>query len=125
MTGKIIPYNPKLKQYARDLRKHGTFSEVLLWKKLQGKQLQGYKFRRQKPIDNYIIDFYCHELKLAIEIDGVTHGYKEEYDQERQKILESFGIRFLRFTETQIRSNLWAALKVVEEWIKNNNKEEE
>ena len=123
MTGKIIPYNPKLKQYARDLRKHGTFSEVLLWKKLQGKQLQGYKFRRQKPIDNYIIDFYCHELKLAIEIDGVTHGYKEEY--ERQKILESFGIRFLRFTETQIRSNLWAALKVVEEWIKNNNKEEE
>jgi very-short-patch-repair endonuclease len=123
--GGIILYNPKLKQYARSLRKAGTFSEVLLWKKLQGKQLLGYKFRRQRPIDNYIVDFYCPELKLAVEIDGVTHGDKEKYDEARQKKLEHFGINFLRFTETQIRSNLWAVLKVIEEWIKNNNKEEE
>ncbi|HTX86499.1 MAG TPA: DUF559 domain-containing protein [Candidatus Nanoarchaeia archaeon] len=71
---KISLYDPRLNQYARDLRKHGTFSEVLLWKKLQGKQMLGYKFRRQRPIDNYIIDFYCPDLKLAIEIDGVKHG---------------------------------------------------
>lgn len=124
LNSKIILYNPKLNQYARDLRKHGTFSEVLLWKKLQKKQMLSYQFRRQRPVDNYIIDFYCAELKLAIEIDGVTHGYKEKYDEERQKKLESFGIRFLRFTETQIRSNLWVVLIVIEEWIKKNKEGE-
>jgi very-short-patch-repair endonuclease len=122
---KILLYDPKLKQHARDLRKHGTFSEVLLWKKLQKRQMQNYNFRRQKPIDKYIVDFFCPELNLAIEIDGVTHGFKDKYDEARQKKLEGLGVKFLRFTETQIRDNLWAALKVIEEWIENNNKEKE
>ena len=86
-----------------------------------------YDFGRQKPIDNYIVDFFCQKLNLAIEIDGVTHGDKEKYDEERQKKLEDIGIKFLRFTESQIRGNLWAVLEVIEEWIKKNenNKEEE
>jgi very-short-patch-repair endonuclease len=121
---RIIPYNPKLKQLAKNLRKNSTLSEVLLWNKLKRKQMLGYDFDRQKPIDNYIVDFFCSELSLAIEVDGVTHGDKEKYDQERQKKIESFGIRFLRFTEAQIRSNLLDILKIIEEWIRNNKEEE-
>ena len=73
MKTKIIPYNPKLKRYARELRKTMTLSEVLLWKELKQKQILGYDFDRQRPIDEYIVDFYCKELNLAIEIDGITH----------------------------------------------------
>ena len=119
-------YNPKLKQLAKELRKNGTLSEVLLWNKLKRKQMLGYDFSRQRPIDNYIVDFFCQELSLAIEIDGRTHGDKEEYDNKRQKALENLGVKFLRYTESQIRSNLWAVLEDIEEWIKKNeNKEEE
>ncbi|MDD4902574.1 MAG: endonuclease domain-containing protein [Patescibacteria group bacterium] len=124
---KILSYNPKLKQLARNLRKEGTLSEVLLWKKLQKKQMQGYNFRRQKPIDNYIVDFFCPELNLAIEIDGATHGFKEKYDDDRQKKLESLGVKFLRFTETNVRENLWAVSEEIKDLvnkIENNNEAE-
>ena len=106
LNKKLIPYNPKLIQRARELRRTGTYSEVLLWKKLQRKQLLGYAFYRQKPINNYIVDFFAPELNLAIEIDGVSHSDKEKYDAERQSRLESLGISFLRFTESQIRTDL-------------------
>lgn len=66
---KIIPYNSKLKELARDLRKQGIYSEVVLWKSLKGKQVLGFDFHRQRPIDEYIVDFFCSELMLAIEID--------------------------------------------------------
>lgn len=95
----------------------------MLWNKLKRQQVLGYDFARQKPIDNYIVDFFCTKLRLAIEIDGATHSNKEKYDEERQKKLESLGIKFLRFTEAQIRGNLWAALENIEEWIKNNKEE--
>lgn len=70
---KIIPYDPKLKMLVRKLRNNSTLSEVLLWLELKGKQMKGYDFHRQKPIDNYIVDFFCHELMLAIEIGGISH----------------------------------------------------
>ena len=95
-----------------------------MWDKIKGKQLSGYKFRRQRVIDNFIIDFYCHELKLAIEIDGITHSWKEKYDQDRQNKLESLGIKFLRFSEAQTRRNLWVVLEIIKEWIKNNKENE-
>ena len=63
---KIIPYNPKLKPLARALRKNMTLSEVLLWQELKGKNVMGYDFDRQRPIDNFIVDFYCKELQLAM-----------------------------------------------------------
>ncbi|MEX0360394.1 MAG: endonuclease domain-containing protein, partial [Allomuricauda sp.] len=63
---KIIPYNPKLKELARQLRNNSTKAEIILWQKLKRKQLHGYDFHRQKPIDNYILDFFCHELMLGI-----------------------------------------------------------
>ena len=73
-----IHYNPKLKPLARKLRKEGTFAEVLLWDQLKGRKMKGYTFTRQKPIENYIVDFFCNRLRLVIEIDGVTHENNHE-----------------------------------------------
>lgn len=73
----IIPYNPKLKELARQLRNNSTRSEIILWQHLKGKQMMGYDFHRQKPIDNFILDFFCYELMLGIELDGYTHLFIE------------------------------------------------
>lgn len=124
LTRRVILYNPKLKQLAKELRKNSTLGEVMLWKKLKGKQVLGHDFRRQKPIDNYIVDFFCPRLNLAIEIDGATHGEKIGYDENRQKNLEKLGLKFLRYSERQIRENLWAVIEDIEQWIKNNQEEE-
>jgi very-short-patch-repair endonuclease len=120
VTRRIIPYNPKLKQLARNLRNHSTLSEVLLWKYLRGKQLMGYDFHRQRPIDNYIVDFYCSELFLAIEIDGNSHDVKLEEDENRQKRLESLGVRVLRFQDREVKQNMQGVLMAIEEWIKEH-----
>ncbi len=111
---KIIPYNPKLKEYARNLRNNSTLSEILLWKKLKGKQFLGYDFHRQKPLENYIVDFYCNELMLAIEIDGRSHHHKVLADQERQNSLESLGVHFLRFTDHEVKTNMNSVIRVIE-----------
>jgi very-short-patch-repair endonuclease len=92
---KLIYYNPELKEKARHLRNESTFSEILLWLKIKGKTF-GYEFHRQVPLDEYIVDFYCHELSLAIEIDGSSHDNKYDYDLKRQRRLESLGVRFIR-----------------------------
>lgn len=84
MKKKIIPYNPKLKGYARELRNSSTFAEIVLWGYLKGKQMRGYDFDRQRPIDNYIVDFYCKDLQLAIEIDGESHYGKEKKDKAKR-----------------------------------------
>ncbi|MCL5036065.1 MAG: DUF559 domain-containing protein [Chloroflexi bacterium] len=113
-------YNRTLKPLARELRKNSTLSEVLLWNRLKGRQLKGYRFSMQRPIDNYIVDFYCSKLKLAIEIDGMTHDYKLEKDAERQMLLESFGVNFLRFQDRDIKQNLEGVLIAIENWIDEN-----
>ena len=105
MKNKIIPYNPKLKELARELRKNSTLSEVLLWIKIKGKTM-GVEFHRQVPIDNFIVDFYCHELMLAIEIDGSSHDEKQDYDQNRQLILENLGVRFIRFSDIDVKRKM-------------------
>lgn len=79
---KIIPYKPYLKQLARNLRNNSTVSEIILWKYLQGKQMKGYDFHRQKPLGNYIVDFYCNELMLAIEIDGDSHDNDKAFEDD-------------------------------------------
>jgi len=73
---KIIPYNPKLKNLARQLRNNSTLAEVLLWRELKGEKILGFDFHRQKPIDEYIVDFLCSELSLVIEIDEVSHEFQ-------------------------------------------------
>jgi very-short-patch-repair endonuclease len=113
MRNPIIPYNPELKQLARDLRNNSTLSEVLLWKKIKNKSL-GVEFHRQVPINEFIVDFYCHELKLAIEIDGKSHDYKQEYDFSRQSILENYGVSFVRFTDLEVKQNMNNVLRALE-----------
>ena len=120
MRRKIIPYNPNLKQLARDLRKNMTLSEVLLWNELKNKSISGLDFDLQRPIGNYIVDFYCKELFLAIEIDGDTHIYRYDYDDERQKELERLGVRFLRFDDIEVKKNMSNVLRVIADWIEKN-----
>ena len=119
MKKRILPYNPKLKQLARILRKHSTLAEILLWNALKGKQMPGYDFHRQKPIDHFVVDFYCPMLKLVLEIDGVTHDGKEKEDDIRQKTLESFGLSVLRFRDEEVKRDLDGVLNSVRERIEN------
>ena len=101
-----LPYNTNLKQYSKDLRKAYNLSEALLWQRLKNKQINGLKFMRQKVIGNYIVDFYCAEKKVAVEIDGESHYYKGEYDEERIKYLEGLGITVIRFLDKDIRQKM-------------------
>jgi len=113
---KIIPYNSKLKQLARELRKNMTYGEVLLWNELKDDKLWGFDFDRQRCIDNYIVDFYCKELMLAIEVDGMSHDSEEAFlkDEVRQSRLESLGVRFLRFTEAEVKYDRVNVTRVIE-----------
>lgn len=117
MPNKIIPYNPKLKEFARELRKNSTLAEVLLWKNIKNKSL-GVEFHRQVPMLDYIVDFYCHELMLAIEIDGKIHEYTYEYDTRRQGRLEECGVRFIRFTNSEIKKEMFSVMLAIEQTIK-------
>ena len=119
MKRQIIPYNPKLKELAKKLRKTMTFSEVKVWNELKNGQLMGYDFDRQRPIGNYIVDFYCKDLLLALEIDGITHQdervmYK---DKIRQAELESMGVCFIRFDAMLCVNKVEAIIKEIERWI--------
>lgn len=114
----IINYKTSLKQKAKELRSSSTLGEVILWKYLKNKQMLGYSFHRQKPLYNYIVDFYCPKLSLAIEIDGMaTHNNETDYDKQRQTYLENKNIKFLRFTEIEVRTNIKAVLYTIENYI--------
>lgn len=122
MRNKIIPYNPKLKEYARYLRNNSTLSEVLLWKNLK-RCAYDIQFHRQVPMLDYIVDFYCHELMLAIEIDGNSHDFKYDYDVKRQGRLEEYGVRFLRFTDLEVKKEMFSVLLTLNETIELLKKE--
>jgi very-short-patch-repair endonuclease len=100
-----LPYNPVLVSRAKELRKNMTFAEQKLWYGY----LRTLKFRvlRQRPIDLFIVDFYCPSLKLVIEIDGESHFTDEaqEYDRERTQRLEGYGLKVIRFTNQQVVNN--------------------
>ena len=113
---KIIPYNSGLKKLARQLRKNSTLSEVLLWEEIKNRAL-GFQFHRQVPINNYIVDFYCHELMLAIEIDGDSHDNKYEEDIIRQKKIEQFGVQFIRFTDIEVKRDMSNVLLCMEKIV--------
>lgn len=103
-----LPYNKDRKAFARWLRTHSTLGEVLLWQQLRAGGLQGYTFNRQKPLGNYIVDFYCKPLKLVIEVDGGYHdeGGQPLRDAERQAVLEAMGLRLLRFRDDEVRKDM-------------------
>ncbi|MCL2338534.1 MAG: DUF559 domain-containing protein [Proteobacteria bacterium] len=101
-----LPFNPKLQNRARELRTHSTLSEVLLWNKLKNKQFFGLDFDRQKIIGNYIVDFYCPQLELVIEIDGQSHDWKGEYDVDRNNYLIGLGLYVLHIDDKDVKQNM-------------------
>ena len=102
---------------ARNLRKNSTLSEVLLWNQLKQRKMSGYQFLRQRPIGNYIVDFFCHKLKLVIEIDGESHADKEENDKIRQNYLEENGLTVIRFGDHAIKIEMVGVLNKIYNWI--------
>ena len=120
MRRKIIPYNPKLIKYARELRNNSTFTEIIMWNYLKKKQLLGYDFDRQIPIDNYIVDFYCKDLMLAIELDGESHYGNKERDRIRDEKLRKLGVTLLRFDDLEVKYNTEKVLAEIERWIKES-----
>ena len=114
-----VYYNSKLKERARQLRNHSTRSEIRLWLYLKGKKVMGYDFHRQKPIGNYIADFYCPKVQLVIEVDGYTHNFEEvvKKDHKKQGYLENLGIMVLRFKDEEVIEDIDSVLKRIEQHI--------
>ena len=112
-------YNNKLINRARTMRRNMTPTEFLLWEFCLRKS--SMKFRRQRPIDRYIVDFYCAQSKLAIEIDGESHSTKNapDYDRSRTELLNNFGIEVLRFSNDEVRNNLEGVCQQIHEKIKS------
>ncbi|MGH2552357.1 MAG: endonuclease domain-containing protein [Chitinophagaceae bacterium] len=119
MNRRIIPYNPNLKELAKQLRQNMTFSEVKLWNELKHGQMMGYDFDRQRPIGNYIVDFFCKDLQLALEVDSITHLDEKviEKDKIRQEDLEELGVSFLRFDALLVVNKVEAAVREIRDWI--------
>src|SRR5690606_33966567 len=119
MRRKIIPYNPKLKQLARNLRNNSTQSEIRLWECLKGKQMLGYDFHRQKPLLSFIADFYCYELELVIELDGYSHQFDEviQNDKKKQMELEELGLKIIRFDDSEVMNEIDNVLAAIEVYI--------
>lgn len=98
------------RQFARALRKQPTEAEEILWERLRGARFHDAKFRRQVPFDRFVVDFYCHAAKLAVELDGKQHEWFADYDAGRTAVIESFGIRVIRFTNAEVRDDLDSVL---------------
>ncbi len=117
-----LHYNKNLQPYANRLRKEMTKAEACLWKYvLKGRKIQGFQFRRQRPVLNYIADFMCKELMLIIEVDGITHQREEviQKDEERQKALEKAGFTVLRFPDNEVLNSIHIVENRLKEWIGN------
>ncbi len=105
----MLKYNPANKQFSQKLRANQTDTERILWSKLRRKQIKGYLFTRQKPVGRYIVDFYCHKLKLVIEVDGDLHYLTEKNkikDRERDQYLNNLGITVYRINNIDVYKNL-------------------
>ncbi|MGG9962459.1 endonuclease domain-containing protein [Ferruginibacter sp. SUN106] len=114
---------PATYENARDLRKVQTRAEERLWQALRNEKVCNLKFRRQHAFDDYILDFYCHKMKLAVEVDGEVHNEPEvaAYDKIRTNNLNENGITVLRFTNEEVLKNINKVIKTIEEWYKKNN----
>ncbi|MEN2281302.1 endonuclease domain-containing protein [Algoriphagus sp. SE2] len=115
--------SPEIHKRARELRKIMTPAEKVLWEKLRGKSLHKYKFRRQHPISRFIVDFYCHELRLVVEVDGAIHDSLEnqEYDLGRTYELNEFSISVVRIPNKVILENCHDAVQVILNFIESNH----
>jgi very-short-patch-repair endonuclease len=107
----------KMLEVARQFRKEPTASENLLWQALRSRQIEGRKFRRQQPIGVFVVDFYCATERLVIEVDGLIHESQQESDRQRQELLESLGLRFVRVSSQLIEDDLVVAINIVRQAI--------
>ncbi|MCX6249537.1 MAG: endonuclease domain-containing protein [Bacteroidetes bacterium] len=111
-------------EFAKLLRRRLTPAEKLIWQRLKGKNIKGMKFRRQQPIGHYIADFYCHEIRLVIEIDGPIHLNKERslYDKSRTAEMNRYDIKVIRFTNDEVRNHIGMVMNTIREEILNRKK---
>ncbi|MBP6023118.1 endonuclease domain-containing protein [Ferruginibacter sp.] len=116
---------PSTYENARDLRRVQTKAEAKLWQALRNGKVCDLKFRRQHAFDDYILDFYCHKMKLAIEVDGAVHNDPEvaAYDKVRTKNLNDNGITVLRFTNDDVEKNIKSVIQIIKDWTNKNNLE--
>ena len=116
---------PSTYENARDLRKVQTKAEGKLWEGLRNGKVDDLKFRRQHAFDDYILDFYCHKIKLAIEVDGAVHNDAEvaAYDKVRTKNLNDNGITVLRFTNDEVEKNIKSVIQIIKDWSNKNTLE--
>ncbi len=105
----------KLKGVARALRREMTPAEAILWLYLRDRRFDGFKFRRQQPVDHYVVDFFCPAARLVVELDGESHVGKEPHDAVRQAYLESQGLRVLRFWNHEVYEDKEAVLDTI--WV--------
>ena len=111
----MLSYNKTLKEYSRRLRKEITDTERTLWSKIRVKQLKGYQFYRQKPIGNFIVDFYCPKANLVLELDGGQH-YTEDgmiKDRLRDDFMRSIGLRVLKFSDREVFENIEGVIEKI------------
>jgi len=111
-----FPANISLKERARELRKNSTLAEVLFWNVVKNKQICGLDFDRQRIIGNYIVDFFCGELNLVIEIDGESHDNKQEYDQARDDYLASWDLNIWHISDIDVKRNMNAIIQQLKEY---------
>jgi very-short-patch-repair endonuclease len=109
------PHDPAKRERAREFRLHPTPAEKRLWKRLQKHQVAGLGFRRQQVIRGFIVDFYCHQARLAVEVDGATHEKQVGYDEERDRILAEAGVRVLRVPNEHVMANDDVVVAEIEE----------
>lgn len=111
-----IHNDPLLKDRRKALRRNSSSEEIILWNSLRNKRL-GKKFRRQFSIGPYIVDFYCTELKLIIELDGIQHYENKEYDREKDNFMSAQGYCVLRFPNSVIQSDLQTVIELIQRYI--------
>jgi very-short-patch-repair endonuclease len=108
-----LPYNPNLKERAKKLRQAGNLSEVLFWNQVKNKQFKGFDFDRQKIVGNYIVDFYCSNCNVVIEIDGSSHDNKQEYDEARDSFLQSLGLTVIHIPVIDVMKNMGGVMEML------------
>ncbi|OFZ73436.1 hypothetical protein A2701_03635 [Candidatus Amesbacteria bacterium RIFCSPHIGHO2_01_FULL_47_34] len=109
---RFVRNSPELKGRRQELRNRATVAERLLWKRIQRSQL-GVKFRRQYSVGNYILDFYCPEKKLAIELDGSTHSDRWDLDEYRTRTVGELGVKVVRFWNEEVEGNIERVMEVI------------
>lgn len=121
ITGQKV--KPVKVQRSKDLRREMTDEERILWAHLRARRLSNFRFRRQQIIDGFIVDFFCHEAGLVVEVDGEVHDQQAEYDAERDRILSARGLHVLRFRNDEVKERLQGVLARITNAVQGKKEE--